>query len=569
MFFLRKNHFLILLIFILAVPLYSKAKKSDFSIPSKYQKIIDKNQATTKSWYICELKDKTKAGKVMVGPLDNRIHAVLIWVTSSIKPDKDYCIVKNTTYITKNPEVLFADEYKKVQADVKEFGKNDTFEKYFLTDYLTQTNSISINSSDFDFENLSIPDEILEALQENDLPAKPESSVENEAELEPESKIIEPAEKVLEKNKTESSDISVIHDTIKLTFVDKLEQASDDSEQEILEPANEVQTTQLSSINEIIPETVQKTTALVSQPEQNPNTSLNQSETKSASVAIQPENQTIISTEKEPEPQKKSVLPSTKKEPQTVSSPAFNFSTNNNSSTVSRYQKEYLQDYAPKKQIDLPSDSEDYTLNISNPNEADSRGTTLLMTASKNGNLKEVKKLIILGADPNLKDKDGWTALMYAIRYQSDLTVVDALIDAGSSVKYANNLSITPLKLAVAYNENPEILRKILSYYSNSERDVLQSLIILLSDNSNNVYSLLSKIDVYINKSIQLNSFYNGKTPLMYAVQYSNSTAVIKKLIDSGAVTSIRSTEGKTVFDYAEDNTALPHDNIYWTLNKK
>lgn len=559
MFLLRKNHFLLILIFILACPVHSKAKKSDFSIPSKYQKIIDKNEPSAKSWYICELKDKNKAGKVMVGPLDNRIHAVLIWVTSSIKPDKDYCIVKNTTYITKNPEVLFADEYKKVQADVKEFGKNDTFEKYFLTDYLTQTNSISINSSEFDFEDLSIPEEILEALQENEQTEITETSSQNSSETEKTTEIIEPAEKVLEKTAKDSNDISVIHDTIKLTFVDKLEQDSDDSKSKLSENTTEVQNTNILSTKEEIPETAPKTDIA---------DSLLENETKKET--LQPEIQKEIVEEKEAAPQKKSVLPS-KKETQAVSVPvpAFDFNTNNNSSTVSRYQKEYLQDYAPKKQIDLPADEEDYSLNISNPNEADSRGTTLLMTASKNGNLKEVKKLIILGANPNLKDKDGWTALMYAIRYQSDLSVVDALIDAGSSVKEGNYLSITPLKLAVAYNENPEILRKILSYYSNSERDVLQAFIILLSDNSNNVYSLLSKIDVFINKSIQLNSFYNGKTPLMYAVQYSNSTAVIKKLMDSGAVTSIRSTEGKTVFDYAEDNTALPHDNIYWTLNKK
>ena len=240
------------------------------------------------------------------------------------------------------------------------------------------------------------------------------------------------------------------------------------------------------------------------------------------------------------------------------------------SASVNRYQKESLLDYAPKKTLALPSD-EDYTSyqKIGSPNAADSRGCTLLMKAAKAGNNWELKNLINSGASINLKDSDGWTALMYAVRYQENTSIVEQLIEAGADVKVKNNYDVSALMLAATYNGNPEILRKLLNYYSPSEKEVVQSFVLMLSDNYSSDYSKAAKVDTFIEKAISLNSFYNGKTPLMYAAQYCSSTIVIKKLLEYGAGTSIRSADGKTAFDYAKENPTLPHDDIYWMLNRK
>ena len=93
--------------------------------------------------------------------------------------------------------------------------------------------------------------------------------------------------------------------------------------------------------------------------------------------------------------------------------------------------------------------------------------------------------------------------------------------------------------------------------------------ILMFSDNSSSDYSKSAKIDTFIEKSVTLNMFYNGKTPLMYAAQYCTSTAVIRKLLEYGAATTTRSADGKTAFDFAKQNPSLPHDNVYWALNKK
>ena len=97
----------------------------------------------------------------------------------------------------------------------------------------------------------------------------------------------------------------------------------------------------------------------------------------------------------------------------------------------------------------------------------------------------------------------------------------------------------------------------------------MQAFILMLTDNSSAEYSKSVKTEAFIQKGIALNSFYNGKTPLMYAAQYSTSTTVIRRLLEYGASTTIRSADGKTAYDFAKQNTSLPHDDVYWALNKK
>ena len=40
-------------------------------------------------------------------------------------------------------------------------------------------------------------------------------------------------------------------------------------------------------------------------------------------------------------------------------------------------------------------------------------------------------------------------------------------------------------------------------------------------------------------------------------------------LLDNQASPTLRSTEGKTAFDYAMKNNNLAHDETYWALNKR
>ena len=296
--------------------------------------------------------------------------------------------------------------------------------------------------------------------------------------------------------------------------------------------------------------------------------------TKKEPVVEKPVIQDIKKETEKPEPEKEPEPVTTEEEPEEIEEPVdetpfFELPLNNDSKTsYSQYEKEYLQDYAPKKKLELPKETISER-KIENPDEADSFGRTLLMKAAQSGNNWEMKSLLASGANVNLKDNDGWTALMYAIRYQENISIVETLINAGAKIKVKNKYDLSPLIIAASYNGNPEITKKILSYYSVSEKEVLQAFVLMLSDNSSSDFAKLAKIEEFLYKSIPLNTFYNGKTPLMYAAQYSDSTKILNCLLEAGAITSIRSTEGKTAFDYAQENKLLAHDDYYWALNRK
>ena len=242
---------------------------------------------------------------------------------------------------------------------------------------------------------------------------------------------------------------------------------------------------------------------------------------------------------------------------------------NSAKASTSRYEKEYLQDYIVPDTPSLPTEGKYTDSLIKNPDATDFMGRTLLMKAAKLGNDWQIKQLLKSGAKVNIQDKDGWTALMYALRYQENMDCVQLLLNAGAKVKISNNYDTSPLLLAACYNNNPEILKKILDYYSISEKEVLRSLVMLLTEYHMNEYLLAEKLAVYIERSIPLNNFYEGKTPLMYAALYGNSTNIIKMLLENNANAQLRSTEGKTAFDYAKLNNNLTRDKYFWELNRK
>ncbi|MCQ2584860.1 MAG: ankyrin repeat domain-containing protein [Treponema sp.] len=236
-----------------------------------------------------------------------------------------------------------------------------------------------------------------------------------------------------------------------------------------------------------------------------------------------------------------------------------------------RYSKTYLSDYIAKDIFTIPenteSDLESEFKDFSD--EPDAKGVTALMKAVREGNDWKIRTLISAGSDVNAKDKDGWTPLMYAVRYQNNVSVVNQLLSQKADVKAQNNFSLSALVLASCFNDNPDIIKKLLSYYSPSDKEVQKAFVQLISTQQTDNFALISKIKLFLDFGLPVNSYYDGKTPLMYTCKYCTSTKAVKLLLDKNATITVRSTEGKTAFDYAQENKALPRDEIYWSLNKR
>ena len=220
--------------------------------------------------------------------------------------------------------------------------------------------------------------------------------------------------------------------------------------------------------------------------------------------------------------------------------------------------------------VEEPSVKEEELTNfvkIQNPDEQDSNGVTLLMKACMAGNDWDVENLLANNANVNIRDRDDWTALMYAVRYQNSVEVVNKLIQKGALLRVRNKYNSTPLLFAGNYTQNPEILNILLKNRSVAEEEVFKSFIMTITNNNGSSHVKVLKAKLFINMGIDINRTWKGMTPLMYAAKYSSSTEVIKLLLDNGAKNSTINSEGKTAFDYAKNNPKLTKDSTYWKLN--
>lgn len=72
-----------------------------------------------------------------------------------------------------------------------------------------------------------------------------------------------------------------------------------------------------------------------------------------------------------------------------------------------------------------------------------------LVKASERGNTEQVRELLDAGADVDIKDNDGWTALMWSA-YQGHSDTARLLLDAGADVDIQDNNGWTALIYAAA-----------------------------------------------------------------------------------------------------------------------
>ena len=109
---------------------------------------------------------------------------------------------------------------------------------------------------------------------------------------------------------------------------------------------------------------------------------------------------------------------------------------------------------------------------------------------------------------------------------------VQAAIKAGAKVNDRNAWSWSPLMYAASNNENPEVITTLLNAGAKlDDRDTI------------------------------------GMTPLMRAAKYNENPEVITTLLNARADAKAKSIDGKTAFDYAQNNPKIKGTKAYWDLN--
>lgn len=260
-----------------------------------------------------------------------------------------------------------------------------------------------------------------------------------------------------------------------------------------------------------------------------------------------------------------------------------------------------------------------------NPNGSNQYDLTPLMITALNGNLEMAKLLISKGADVNVKDKNGNTALTYCSNYgyiiiakSADANVVKDkygyikiakfLVENGADINHRNKDGITALEQALeqAAKINKFELAKFLIENGADHKSINKSLVIVSGQSdgwgiSNKKereeflhYLISHNADVNAKNCIGVSALsnavlvdnlefaktllcnganvnskdYKGDTALMFACAKEN-WEITNLLIDNGANVNIKNNEGKTALEYYKKRCKSPNSKIVSLLQSK
>jgi ankyrin repeat protein len=145
------------------------------------------------------------------------------------------------------------------------------------------------------------------------------------------------------------------------------------------------------------------------------------------------------------------------------------------------------------------------------------------MTAARAGNLDAVKALLARGADPNGRERNDQTAIMWAAA-EGHAPIVQALIDAGADVRAKVRSGFTPLFFA-AREGNIEVARTLLAAGVNVNEAI--------EPPERSMAQMDRRLGVTLN-SASFKPVRKGTSPLLMAVENGHFELAIA-LVDAGA----------------------------------
>ena len=174
-----------------------------------------------------------------------------------------------------------------------------------------------------------------------------------------------------------------------------------------------------------------------------------------------------------------------------------------------------------------------------------------LNNAAVSGGTTKIRACLLLGADPNLRDKRGVTPLERAIAAKNGPTVA-VLLSAGADANARSHDGTTPLRLAVD-GESPVIVRNLLAHRADPN----------LQDEHGN--ALLHGIPTVELATIILSAGANpnvrnkdGDTPLHFAAG-AEKLDIVRELLSKGAAVDAKDKDGETpLFTWAKMRLVMP-----------
>ena len=187
-----------------------------------------------------------------------------------------------------------------------------------------------------------------------------------------------------------------------------------------------------------------------------------------------------------------------------------------------------------------------------NPNakEAGDEGRTALISAAARGDLEVVNLLVQGGADVNVKDDTGYTALLHAIEANYD-QVEHVLLNHPKLDPSARGFNGVTTLSKYVWRERKEAVQKLLKLGADANaQDNDGDAPLHGAAQSGNVEIM----DLLLAKGGDPNlKNKQGGTPLMWAVVFGHEDAA-RRLIEAGANPLVKDSEGMTALDWAIKN---------------
>lgn len=203
-------------------------------------------------------------------------------------------------------------------------------------------------------------------------------------------------------------------------------------------------------------------------------------------------------------------------------------------------------------------------------------GESLIITAARNSNPEIIKYLLEEGFDIEDCDNEGFTPFLNAALWNSNIDVLDALVEARANITAKTKTGMNALHLA-ARNENPVIANYLIRIFNTYDVDndgisCIESA--LLFGKSSEVLSVFLRkereehimaaamnsntdiLEALLNSGYDANTTdCNGISVMMMAAKYNTNALVIATLIHYNANIDSLDNDGRSVLHYAASNS--------------